>query len=147
MNILLLGSIPVRVTKTNVSELLCNKQGVRIRFLYEFRSRKRLKCIRTGINLRPFYFVLQDAHFAVYFISTPTIDIEPQKSRLPMHAGKRDLRLEINQAGQILPLAAAKDLSVGLSIFKASSKTTEKPKYSLCLPALDRGLSYRKQHG
>ncbi len=32
------SSILVRVTKTNVSELLCNKQGVRIRFLYEFRG-------------------------------------------------------------------------------------------------------------
>ena len=34
----IMGSIPVGVTKTNVSELLCNKQGVRIRFLYEFRG-------------------------------------------------------------------------------------------------------------
>ena len=31
-----MGSIPVRVTKTNVSELLCDKQSVRIRFLFEF---------------------------------------------------------------------------------------------------------------
>ena len=36
------GSIPPGVTKWDVSELLCNKQGVRIRFLYEFRGWKRL---------------------------------------------------------------------------------------------------------
>ncbi len=45
--------------------------------------------------------------------------------------GKRDLRLDIHLAGQILPLAAAEDLSVGAFIPLCFLETDGKPEVQL----------------
>ena len=47
-----------------------------------------------------------------------------QNSRLPI--GKRELQLDINVDGQVLPLVAAKVLAVGLSILQSLIETDGK---------------------